>query len=78
MIGPTCESRSSSPFNMIVPPSFISWIIFDFSWRMPSRVLKNSRCATPILVMTQISGLATEERRRISPKWLTPISRMAT
>ena len=78
LIGPDSRKISSSPLKMMVPPFFISWIIWDFSWKIPSLVLKNSKWATPMFVITHTSGLATEESLRISPKWLTPISRIAT
>ena len=73
----TMQSLSSSPFNTIWP-SFCRYLkISVFAFSTPSLSPRFSRWQVPILVITQVFGLAIFARRVISPKSLIPISRTA-
>ena len=73
----TVRSISSSPFKTTANSGCKCSNISVFACKIPSRDPRFSRCAYPILVMTQTFGRAISARRCISPKWSIPISRTA-
>ena len=57
-------------------PSFLKpSAICILPWAISARLPKNSRWASPTRVTMPVLGLASSDRRWISPKWSCPISK---
>ncbi|GFI59737.1 hypothetical protein IMSAG044_00627 [Lactobacillaceae bacterium] len=68
------SNNGSSPLNTSVPSSFRPWAISIFASAILSRVPKNSICASPIIVITAMSGFTSLLKKSSWPKRSMPIS----